>query len=192
MPYFAIGICLIIAAAGFWIMTKPRQYHEWRTRRRKALGLGIFMVNNFLKLRLLILLVLMCINFPKSHAQNFSTYKPVGQRIDKDSFGIRISSHQFDSLVQSLLIKFRSDSSQKSVEDYLQIVKVCNTIAYFNMEDKRTDCDELYSQLYIHKYLDKARDILGAEIGPGMSLYSQKYDMQMGGRKTKNNWYRIN
>jgi hypothetical protein len=149
-----------------------------------------FMVNKLFKLRHLILLVLICINFLKSHGENFSKYKPVEQRIENDTFGIPISSHQFDSLVQSLLIKFRSDSSEKSVEDYLQIVRVCNTIAYFNMDDKRNDCDELY-KLYNHKYLRKATDILGAEIGPFMSLYSQKYDIQLGGRKTKNNWYRI-
>jgi hypothetical protein len=38
MLYLAIGIPLIIAAFGFWIMARPKQYHEWRSRTRRALG----------------------------------------------------------------------------------------------------------------------------------------------------------
>jgi hypothetical protein len=113
-----------------------------------------------------------------------------GQKCTTDTFGIRISIKQFDSLTQYLLVKFHSDSSLKSMEDYLQIVRVGNTIVFDQMEDNNKSYNELY-YLYGRKYMPTIAKVLDAEISIGLSFYSKKYDLLIGGRKTKNNFYRI-
>lgn len=50
--------------------------------------------------------------------------KPCIQHIATDSLGIPISSHQFDSLVQVLLIRFRSDTSATNIDDDLLKIRV--------------------------------------------------------------------
>jgi hypothetical protein len=108
----------------------------------------------------------------------------------KDSLGIVISAHQFDSLVGCLLIKFKSDTSQRKIDDYILLVKVCNTIIYDQLGDSSEECRELYS-LYVYKYFKIAVEKTEAAIFDGYACYSKKYDLQFGGRKTKNNFFRI-
>lgn len=76
------------------------------------------------------------------------------------------------------------------MEDYLQIVRVGNTIVFDQMEDNNKSYNELY-YLYGRKYMPTIAKVLDAEISIGLSFYSKKYDLLIGGRKTKNNFYRI-
>lgn len=111
------------------------------------------------------------------------------------SLGVAISAYQFDSLVATLLSKFESDTSEKKIQDYLLLVKVCNTIGFGQMfesdkEFETKECKQL-SDLYLHKYLDTIIKITDATVSIGYSLYSKKYDLQIGGVKTKDNFYKI-
>ena len=112
------------------------------------------------------------------------------QYLVKDSSGIVISAHQFDSLVGSLLIKFKSDTSEKKIEDYILLVKVCNTIGFDQLYDSCKKCNELYN-LYNLKYVKIIAKATDATISIGYSYYSKKYDLQIGGKRTKNNYFRI-
>jgi hypothetical protein len=111
------------------------------------------------------------------------------QRALKDSLGIVIPAHQFDSLVGFLLIKFK-DSSEKKIEDYILLVKVGNTIAFDQLFDSCRECNELYN-LYLFKYMKTIAKVTDATISIGLSYYSKKYDLQIGGVRTKNNYFRI-
>jgi hypothetical protein len=107
-----------------------------------------------------------------------------------DTSGIVISAGQFDALVGSLLIKFKSDTSNKTIEDYILLVKVCNTIAYDRLSDSCNECNELYN-LYVFKYFKIAVKVTDATVYVGYDCYSKKYDLQFGGRKKKNNHFQI-
>lgn len=123
----------------------------------------------------------------KSKAQS----SVVKRALQADStLGIVISAQQFDSLAKSLTIKFESDTSEKKIEDYLLLIRVCNTIE-FNL---LVDSSEMYKQLndlYLFKYMRKIAELTDATISIGYSYYSKKYDIQIGGVKTKNNCFRI-
>jgi hypothetical protein len=93
-------------------------------------------------------------------------------------------------LVDSLLIKFRSDTLGKKIEDYLLLFRVGNTIAFDQPYDFCQKHRELLS-LFLFKYTNKIEVLTDATISIGYSLYSKKYDLQFGGVKTKNNYYRI-
>jgi len=107
-----------------------------------------------------------------------------------DTIGIVISPHEFDSLVESLLSKFKSDTSAKEIKDYLLLIRVGNTIAFDHLYDSSIKCNELFN-LFASKYMDTIVKLTDATFSIGLSYYSQKYDLQIGGVKTKNNWYRI-
>jgi hypothetical protein len=107
-----------------------------------------------------------------------------------DTLGIVISAHEFDSLVDSLSSKFKSDTSAKGIKDYLLLIRVGNTIAFDHLYESSTKCNELFT-LFASKYMDTIVKLTDATISIGLSYYSKKYDLQIGGVKTKNNWYRI-
>jgi hypothetical protein len=106
------------------------------------------------------------------------------------SLGIVISAHQFDSLVVSLLTLFGSDTSEKKIDDYLSLIRVGNTIEFDELSDSSNECKKLLN-LYLLKYMRKIAKLTDATLSIGWSYYSKKYDLQIGGVKTKNNCYRI-
>jgi hypothetical protein len=128
--------------------------------------------------------------FNKSDANNFTTPKQCIQHIATDSLGIPISSHQFDSLVQALLIRFQSDTSVAKIEDDLLFVKASNTIAFCWLEDKKEIYHELF-YLFGTKYVNKIVKVLDAQMSKGLSYYSRQYDLQIGGWKTRNNFCKL-
>lgn len=133
-----------------------------------------------------VLFLLLLFHF-KSHAANIA-YE--SQHILQDSSGIVISAQQFDSLVKSLLVKFKSDTSEKKIEDYISLVKVCNTIGFDQLAVSCRECNDLDS-LYASKYLKIIAKVMDATVSIHYSLYSKKYDLQIGGIRTKNNHFRI-
>jgi hypothetical protein len=104
-----------------------------------------------------------------------------------DTLGIEITANQYDSMVQNSLVKFRSHNSAKSIDDYLTLVKICNTIAFDDLETK--DKLELFSLFRVN--LDTIVKVTDAILSNGGSFYSEKYSILIGGYRTKNNFYRI-
>ena len=107
-----------------------------------------------------------------------------------DTLGIPMSAEQFDSLAGIILIKFQSFDDSKSLKDDIIFIRVINTIHFERLIDKSNKYDSL-NNLFFKKYLNKIVDITDAKISIGMSYYSKKYDLQIGGKKTENNFYRI-
>jgi hypothetical protein len=126
----------------------------------------------------------------KSYGNNLRPEEPCIQHVANDSLGIPISSHQFDSLVQALLIRFRSDTSVAKIDDDLLFVKASNTIAFCWLADKNENYNELFT-LFSTKYVQKIAKALNAVEWKGLSYYSRQYDLLIGGGKTRNNFYRI-
>lgn len=110
--------------------------------------------------------------------------------IRDSSLGIVISQQKFDSVADSLLVKFGSDSTEKKIDDYLQLIRVGNTIAFNVHSDTAKKYKDLLN-LYLFKYMNKIAKLTDASISVGFSYYSRKYDIQIGGIKTKNNFYKI-
>jgi len=147
------------------------------------------MANKSRTVRYIFALLLVLLYSCKSQAQSIVAWEEK-LRLLNDSFGIAIPSHQFDSLVGSLLIKFRSDTSEKKIEDYILLVKVGNTIGFNQLFDSCNEFKELYN-LYLFKYMNIIAKVTDATISIGYSWYSKKYDLQIGGVRTKNNYFRI-
>lgn len=125
------------------------------------------------------------------HSGSQAQSNVVKRALQADStLGIVISAQQFDSLAESLLTKFGSDTSEKKIEDYLSLIRVCNTIDLNLLVDSSETYKKL-DDLYLFKYMDKIVQLTDATMSIGASLYSKKYDMQIGGVKTKNNCFRI-
>jgi hypothetical protein len=108
---------------------------------------------------------------------------------NQDSLGINMPVTKFDSLVEKMINKF-STSSTKSIEDYIVITRIVNTIAFEWLFDKKKDYEEIYN-MYHATILKDAVKITNAKLSKGMSYYSRKYDLQIGGSKTKNNFYEL-
>lgn len=125
----------------------------------------------------------------KSQAQNNAEKL---RALRDSSLGIVISEQKFDSLVNSLLIQFRSDTSAKKIEDYLLLIRVGNTIEFDHLylTDSLKGYDELLN-LYLFKYMNKIEKLTHATISIGYSLYSKEYNLQIGGMKTKDNFFKI-
>jgi hypothetical protein len=111
-------------------------------------------------------------------------------QIKTDTLGIPIKAAKFDTLVNTLLGKFRTTDSSKSIDDYLSLVRVVNTIEFEDLEHKNENYDEL-SNLFFKKCLETTIKVTDAKISIGLGYYSKKYDIQIGGRKTRNNFYKI-
>lgn len=69
-------------------------------------------------------------------------------------------------------------------------VKVSNTIAFCWLEDKKEIYHELF-YLFNTKYVSKIVKVLNAVEWKGLSYYSRRYDLRIGGGKSRNNFYRI-
>jgi hypothetical protein len=113
-----------------------------------------------------------------------------GENRTIDTLGIPISPEQFDSLASVILIKFQSFDDSKSLKDDIIFIRLINTIHFEKLIDISNKYDSL-NDLFFKKYLNKIVIITDAQISIGMSYYSKKYDLQIGGKKTKNNFYRI-
>ena len=133
----------------------------------------------------MLVLFLLILSYVKSQAQNIE-----GKSRLIDTFGIAISAHEFDSLVNSCLSKFKSDTSAKGIKDYLLLIRVGNTIGFNHLYDSSTKYNQLFS-LFASKYMDSIVKLTDATMSIGASYYSKKYDLQIGGLKTGNNCYKI-
>jgi hypothetical protein len=133
----------------------------------------------------LIAIFLVVLSFVKSKAQSIEEkYRLI------DTLGIAISPQKFDSLLKSSLTKFRSDTAVKRIDDYIQLIRLTNTITLDHLDDSSADCKELYN-LFVSKYMDSVVKATDATISIGFSYYSKKYDLQIGAVKTKNNCFKI-
>jgi len=145
------------------------------------------MVNKLRASRYTLFLVALLLFCLKSQAQNSAERL---RALRDSSLGVVISPQKFDSLVSSLLIKFKSDTSEKKMEDYILMVKVCNTIGFDQLVDSSKIYKELFN-LYNLKYVKTIAEATDATISIGYSYYSKKYDLQIGGIRTKNNFFKI-
>lgn len=106
-----------------------------------------------------------------------------------DSFGIPMPIKRFDSLVNALLVKFQSDDQPKSIDDYLYLVRVANTVSFTHLIEKGGKYYDI-RMLFLKKYLQKTLEITEAKPA-GLSFYSEKYDLLIGGKETANNFYHL-
>ena len=109
----------------------------------------------------------------------------------QDTLGVPMSSKKFDSLVVFTLNKFgHAPWPDGSDSDYITFIRLDNTIAYGRLQSKK----EIYTRLedlYIEKYLKRIVAVSQATLTRGMGYYSKKYDIQIGGSPTKDNFYRL-
>jgi hypothetical protein len=92
-------------------------------------------------------------------------------------------------ITQDYNARMTKDSSF-SVPEFIQLAKIWNTIPLFGLEQK-DDSFKTFNKLFFPKYVNEAASHLGALPDKGMSLYSKKYDLYIGGRPHENSHYKI-
>jgi hypothetical protein len=116
--------------------------------------------------------------------------KKVNSVVSIDTIGIPITENHFNLLVDSLLNKFKIDGSEDSIVDYLNLIKVINTIRFNFLESKKSSYNELINIFYKY-YFDKTIKITDAEVSIGLGYYSKQYDIYIGGKKNNNSMFKI-
>jgi len=105
------------------------------------------------------------------------------------TIGKPIEEHEFDTLAQWVLESFRSNSDSVNVLAYIELVKVGNTVEYYQISNYK----DLYMRiaiLYNEKY-DEAVRVLEADIGRGLGHYSCKYDLYISGKINDDSQYAV-
>ena len=100
--------------------------------------------------------------------------------------GLCITKSNFDLTVEHVINQFESANNIKTIDDYLTFVRVYNTYGFFNLKD---NYDSTIFSVWRNNIIEITR-ILEAHVR-GSFFYSEKYDLVIGGGRTKNNFYRI-
>ncbi|SHN29604.1 hypothetical protein SAMN05216311_108226 [Chitinophaga sp. CF418] len=83
------------------------------------------------------------------------------------------------------------NSDSLDLSTTITFIKIFNTIAK-NRELKRSDPKyQVFEDLFRKKYLDISCKVIEGDIGRGMSYYSKKHDLYIGGPVHLNSQYHI-
>ncbi|HEY4326321.1 MAG TPA: hypothetical protein VGN20_20210 [Mucilaginibacter sp.] len=143
-----------------------------------------------MKSHLLFILLLPCLI---THGLNKKL--PTGQppRISvSQSDGIPISQGDFDHLVKKFTKTFEKGDSIRKISEYIKVARLFNTIYYSDLHN--VEKYKRFLNLYIYssrKYLEETIKALGAQLQKGLSYYSEKYGIGLGGDLEGDNVYEI-
>jgi len=111
-------------------------------------------------------------------------------RENDTTIGIPITKTEFDKKV-SKYIGLMSDWTKFTPEDYIEMVRLQNTIGDSNLI--KVDYYRMYYQIFLVMYLKPVGKTLDARMMKGMSMYSKKYNIWIGDRPfgNSNSLYKI-
>lgn len=95
------------------------------------------------------------------------------------TIGIPITKTAFDEKVSGY-VKLMSDWTKFTPEDYVEMIRLYNTIGNSNLI--KADYYRMYYQIFMVMYLKDVGKTLNVELMKGMSLYSKKYNIWIGDR----------
>lgn len=135
-----------------------------------------------IKIRLYLLLIAGLFLLPTgiAKAQDSSRYIREGDT----TIGIPIKKSTFDKKV-SKYIKLMSDWTEFTSKDYVEMVRLFNTIGDSDLI--KTDYYRMYYHVFLVMYIKKVGQTLDAHLMKGMSMYSKKYNIWIGDRPFGNN-----
>jgi hypothetical protein len=105
-------------------------------------------------------------------------------RENDTTVGIPITKAKFQNKVGKYLV-LMSDWTKFTPEDYVEMVKLFNTIGDSNLIKK--DYYRMYYQVFLVMYLKDVGKTLDTHLMKGMSMYSKKYNIWIGDRPYGNN-----
>ncbi len=103
------------------------------------------------------------------------------------NIGIPIETQAFLKLVANFTEKM-TNKEELTVDDHLTSVRILNTIQANKLSDK-DDRYEKYIELYRLEYMQQSVSKLEATLTKGMSWYSKKHDIYIGGKPHKNSQF---
>ena len=95
-------------------------------------------------------------------------------KFNQTGFGIPITKTNFDRKVSNYL-KLMSDWTMFKTEDYIDMVRVYNTIG--GSLPIRNDFYKMYYTVFLVMYYKLAAKDLDAKLSKGMAMYSAKYNL---------------
>jgi hypothetical protein len=112
--------------------------------------------------------------------------------------GIPIGTHAFKKLVDRYQTVIDNDLKRKSsdsdpeptVDDYVSMVRIWNTIVFMRMGTNEPALAHFASS-FLPAYAERISRALGALPTKGMALYSKQYDLYIGGKPHANSQYRL-
>ena len=105
----------------------------------------------------------------------------------KQNDSLEITKSKFDSLIVNST-SLINDSKELTIDNYIEIVRLVNTIEKNNLFDDYKE----FRDLYYLKVFKKAVHVLEASIWKGGCFYSEKYDIFIGGKTQRNSQFTIN
>jgi len=105
------------------------------------------------------------------------------------NIGIPIEAQAFLTLVTQALEKM-ANTADFSTDEHITLVRIWNTIQANKLSDKQATFKR-YTEQYRTTYMPQAIAKLEASLTKGMSWYSQKYDIYIGGIPHENSQYQL-
>jgi hypothetical protein len=103
--------------------------------------------------------------------------------------GIEIFLPDFNKKIEKYLNLMLSNGELNQL-DYIAMVRIYNTLEINNLISEKKTYDEFMNS-FIPKFLLKAEKELEATLSKGMSYYSKKYNLYIGGKYHNNSIYKI-
>lgn len=103
--------------------------------------------------------------------------------------GIPMHMDRFRTLVSDYLQRMDANEDM-DVEVYITLTRIWNTIL-FNGLGQEDELFNRYSTISYPKYMERISISLGAHPTKGMALYSQEYDLYIGGTPHSNSQYKL-
>jgi hypothetical protein len=108
--------------------------------------------------------------------------------MNNEQIGIEISQSDFDAKI-ARAIKVMSSRDSATIQDFIEFIRLHNTIEINNLENRKPY--SVFKELFTTKYLELTIAKLEATLSKGMSYYSRKYDLYIGGKPHVNSMYKI-
>lgn len=107
-----------------------------------------------------------------------------------NNIGLPISKVDFDQYVQTYLNKLNDSNDSLSIDDYIILTRIWNTIEINNLNDENKLYNEIVEKYY-PKIFEEATKLMKAKLSKGMAMYSEEYDLWFGGRPHGNSQFKI-
>lgn len=108
----------------------------------------------------------------------------------EDTMGISITQQEFDQFIQDYLQKMEAGSPKFSTDELVTMTRIWNTIESQHLNDQ----NDLYAKFctaYYPTFFKDACEKTSAVLSKGMAMYSESYDLWLGGAPHENSQYRI-
>ena len=102
---------------------------------------------------------------------------------------IQMDYGEFRKLVLKYLDLMKANTSL-TFDDYVTMVRIWNTIELQRLGPRDRDLQN-YAKVFFSDYLERASKELNCVVSKGMSFYSPKYDLYIGGKPHPNSEFEL-